>query len=72
MKIVNTEKKLVDTLVEECTENIDEVKMPKKTLAENENKYENECKSFCTLYIVLFSIIFTINIGICLPQIYES
>ena len=64
MKIVNTEKKLVDTLVEECTENIDEVKMPKKTLAENENKYENECKSFCTLYIALFSIIFTINIGI--------
>ena len=32
-------KKLVDKLVEECTENIDEVKIAKITLAEHENKY---------------------------------
>ena len=44
--------------------NIDEVKMAKMILAENENKYENKCKYSCTLYNVLFSIIFTINIGI--------
>ena len=50
-------KKLVDKLVE-CTENIDEVKLAKITLAELENMNK------CTLYIVLFSIIFTINIGI--------
>ena len=54
-------KKLVDKLVEECTENVEEVKLAKITLAENENKYK--CSS-CTLYIVLFSIIFTINVGI--------
>ena len=50
-------KKLVDKLTEECTENIDEVKIA------SENKHKNKC-SFCMLYIVLFSIIFTINIGI--------
>ena len=54
-------KKLVDKLVEECTETNDEVKLAKITLAENENKHK--CSS-CTLYIVLFSIVFTINVGI--------
>ena len=54
-------KKLVDKLVKECTENAEEVKLAKITLAENENKYK--CSS-CTLYIVLFLIIFTINVGI--------
>ena len=51
-------KKLVDKLVEECTENIEETK-----LVENENKHENKCSS-CTVYIVLFSLSFVINIGI--------
>ena len=32
-------KKLVDKLVEECTENVEEVKLAKITPAENENKY---------------------------------
>ena len=54
-------KKLVDKLIEECTESIDEVKITKITQAENE--HENKCSS-CTLYIVLFSILFTISIGI--------
>ena len=54
-------KKLVDKLVEECTENVEEVKLAKITLAENQNKHK--CSS-CTLYIVLFSIIFTINVEI--------
>ena len=39
-------KKLVDKLVEECTENVKEVKLAKITLAENENKHK--CSS-CTL-----------------------
>ena len=51
-------KKLVDELV---FQTVEEVKLAKITLAENENKYK--CKS-CTLYIVLFSIRFTINVGI--------
>ena len=54
-------KKLIDKLVEECTENIEETRLVEKTSAKNKNKHK--C-SFCTLYIVLFSIIFTINVGI--------
>ena len=54
-------KKLVDKLVEECTENIEEEKITEITSCENENKHK--CGS-CTLYIVLFSIIFTINVRI--------
>ena len=53
-------KKLVDKLVEECTENV-EVKLAKINLAEDENKHK--CSS-CRLYIVLFSISFTINVWI--------
>ena len=61
MKIVSTEKKLVDKLVEECTETVEEVKTAKITLVEDKNKYK--C-SPCMLYIVSFLILFTINIGI--------
>ena len=52
-------KKLVDKLVEECTETADEVKLAKITLAENEseNKY-----SSCTVYIVFMVVVFTIFI----------
>ena len=50
-------KKLADKLVEECTENIDEVKIA------SENEHKNKCSS-CMLYIVLLSIIFAINFGI--------
>ena len=60
MKIGSVEKKLVDKLVEECTETNYEVKLAKITLAENEDKYKY---SSCTLYIVLFSVTFTINVG---------
>ena len=49
-------KKLVDKLINECTETIDE---EVKILDKNENK----CSS-CILYIVLFPIFFTINVGI--------
>ena len=54
-------KKLVDKLVDECTENIDELKIANIILAEYESR--RGCSS-CTLHIVLFLIIFTINIGI--------
>ena len=50
-------KRLAYKLVEECTENIDEVKISSK------NEQKNKWSSFI-LYIVLFSIIFAINIGI--------
>ena len=48
---------LVDKLVDECTETIEEVKLAKITLAENEN--QNKYSS-CTVYIVLMIIVFTI------------
>ena len=59
-------KRLIDKLVEKCSENIDEVKMTKITLAEVENK----CKSLCTVYVLLIAIIFIICIGIGTYFIY--
>ena len=53
-------KKLVDKLVDECTETVEEVKLTKIILAENENSYK--CSS-CTVYTVLFWIFFTNNVG---------
>ena len=53
-------KKLVDKLVDECTETVEEVKLARITYAENENCYK--CSS-CTMYTVLFWIFFTINVG---------
>ena len=56
-------KMLIDKLVEECTENIDEVKIAKITLMES-IEIENKCKCSCTIYVVLIVIVFTIYIGI--------
>ena len=54
-------KRLVNKLVEEYNETIDEVKLTKITLPENEKSYKSNSS---ILYIVLFSIFFTINVGI--------
>ena len=59
-------KKLVDKWVEECTENVEEMKLAKITWtelhsAEDENKHK--CSS-CMLYNVLILVLFTISIGI--------
>ena len=63
------QKKLVDKLVDECTETIEEVKLAKITLAENEseNKY-----SSCTVYIVLMIVVFTIFTGITIYFVYYN
>ena len=55
------QKKLVTPLIEECTETVEEVKLAKTALAENENSYK--CSS-CTVYIVLMIVVFTICAGI--------
>ena len=55
--------KLVEKLVEECTESTDEVEIAR------ENEHKNKC-SFCTLHIVLFSIFSTISIGIAIYFAY--
>ena len=60
-------KKLVDRLIEECTENIEETRLIEKTKGKNENK--QKCSS-CTVYIVLFLIILTINFGIGIYFVY--
>ena len=60
-------KKRVDKLVEECTKTVEEVKLAKITLPENENKHR--C-SLCILYIVLLSIRFTVNIDIWTYFVY--
>ena len=61
------QKKIVDQLIDECTETIQEVKLTKITLAENEseNKY-----SSCTVYIVLMIVVFTIFTGITIYFVY--
>ena len=53
------QKKTSCTINEECTETVEEVKLAKIILAENENSYKF---SFCTVYTVLFWIFFTINV----------
>ena len=62
-------KNLVDKLVDECTETVDEVKLAKITLAENEseNKY-----SSCPVYIVLIVVVFTIFIRITTYLVYYN
>ena len=62
-------KKLVDKLVDECTETVEEVKLAKITLAENENSYK--CSS-CTVYIVLMIVVFTICTGITICFVYYN
>ena len=59
-------KRLVDKLVEKCTENVEEVNLAKITPAE----HRNMCKCSCTIYAVLIAIIFTTNIGIGIYFVY--
>ena len=60
-------KKLVDELIDECTETIEEVKVAKITLAKNqsENKY-----SSCKVYIVFMRVVFTIFTGTTIYFVY--
>ena len=60
IQIVSVEKKLVDPLVEECTENIEETKLVNITV-ENENN--SRCISYL-VYKVLFFIFLLIIIVI--------
>ena len=60
------QKKLVDKLVDECTETVEEVKLANIIFAENEN--ENSYKFIpCTVYIVLLSVFFAFNVGGIVP-----
>ena len=56
-------------LVDEYTETVEEVKLAKITLAENENSYK--CSS-CTVYIVLMIVVFTICARITTYFVYYN
>ena len=57
---------MVDKLVDECDENIEEVKIAKITIAKNENSYK------CSFYIVYMVLFFTINVGIIIYYVYSQ
>ena len=63
-------KKLVDQIIDECTETIEEVKLANITLAENENSYY-KCSS-CKVYIVFMIVVFTIFTGITIYFVYYN
>ena len=65
-------KKIVDKLIDECTETIEEVKLAKITpielhYAEHEHKYGS-----CKVYIVLMIVVFTICTGITIYFVYYN
>ena len=61
-------KKLVDPLVEECTETIDETELVNITV---ENKNNSRCNSY-VVYKVLFFIFFIISSGIIIYFVYHK
>ena len=63
------QKKLVDKLIDECTETIEEVKLAEITIFENEN--ENKYGS-CQVYTVLMIVVFTIFTGITIYLVYYN
>ena len=58
-------KKLVDKLIDECTETIEEVKLANITFTENEN-------NSCIVYSVLMIVVFTIFTGITVYLVYYN
>ena len=70
IQIVSAGKKLVDPLVEECTENINETRLVKKTLDKNENK----CNSYLVRKVLfcIFFIFFIISIGIGIYFVHRN
>ena len=60
-------KKLVDPLLEECTENINETKLVNITV---KNKNNDRCRS-CVVYKVLFGIFFVISSGTIIYIVYH-
>ena len=63
------QKKLVDKLIDGCTETTEEVTLAQITIFENEN--ENKYGS-SKVYIVLVIVVFTIFIGITIYFVYYN
>ena len=62
-------KKLVDKLIDECTETIEEMKLVNITFTENENIYEHNS---CMVYIVLMIVVIVISTGITVYLVYYN
>ena len=62
-------KKLVDKLVDECTETVEEVKLAEITPFENKN---NDEYNSCRVYIILMIVVFTIITGITVYLVYYN
>ena len=60
-------KKLIDKLVDECTETVEEVKLARITLTENENSYKSNS---LIVHIVLMIVCFTIFTGSTIYFVY--
>ena len=67
-------KKLLDKLIDECTETTEEVKLANITPIKSHSfKYKNNYKyGSCTVYIVLITVVFTIFTGITIYFIYYN
>ena len=63
------QKKVVDKLIDECTETIEEIELTNITLTENENDYK--CSS-CIVYIVLMIVVILIFTGITAYLVYYN
>ena len=62
------QKKLVASIINECTETIEEVKVTEITV-ENENSYKY---SFCKVYIAFMIVVFTTFTGITIYFVYYN
>ena len=62
-------KKLIDKLIDECTETIEEVKLAEITFAKNKNEKKY---SSCTVHIILMTVIFIIFTGITIYFVYYN
>ena len=63
-------KKLIDPLVEECTENINKTELVKKTLDKSEDRYDSYVV-YRALFWTVF-IFFLISIGISIYFVYHN
>ena len=61
-------KKLVDKLIDECTETIEEIKSAKIT---SEDKNGNKCSS-CKVYVIFMIVVFTIFTEITIYFVYYN
>ena len=63
------QKQLVAPLIEECTENVEELKLAKIALPEYENNYKSNP---CTVHIMLMIVVFIICTGISSYFVYYN